>query len=214
MKGRNKSFKIPYVLLPVVFAVFFLIFWFTAGRSVWAYALTQWKAMLIQGSPSYDYEQIMEAGGVEHLNGTVITPLRGEQIGKVTSDAVALQAPLYYGDSVEILESGAGTYTGSYLPGEGGTVLIGAHDATFFAPLEKMKIGDIVKISTIYGEFQYKVTDVKKGEMTDASRYEIHDDQDEIILYTCYPFGVIDEVRTGRFFVYADRITELKDGKE
>ena len=103
-----------------------------------------------------------------------IVPTVGEQYAVLTCESIGLDVPVYCGDTDEIL---------------------GKHDTTFFAPLEKMKENDEVILSTTYGKYTYKVSkrSIIKGADIDLSTKE-----DTLILYTCYPFGEIIKDRNNK----------------
>ncbi len=138
----------------------------------------------------------------------VIIPELGEQYGDITCERIELTAPIYYGDDAKLLEKGAGQYTGSGLPGQGKPIVIGGHDGTFFAPLEDIQVGDTIIITTSYGSFQYKVTELKTEKKVDSTTLDLIQYKEQLILYTCYPFGQLVGNRSGRYFVYCDRTIE------
>ena len=62
--------------------------------------------------------------------------------------------PVYFGDTLEILKKGVGHSSGSYFPGEGGSIIMAGHNfKTFLANLPKANIGDI---TTYNEEIQYR----------------------------------------------------------
>ena len=138
----------------------------------------------------------------------ISTPKYGDQYGEITCDKLQLKAPVYFGDRGNILKKGAGQYNGSFLPGEGGTILIGAHDTTYFKKLENVKKGQTFEFTTEYGIYEYKVKDIK---IVDEDRYdEAYDlgaDKESLVLYTCYPFGKLKGTKEKRMFVYLDKVT-------
>ena len=90
------------------------------------------------------------------------------------------------------LRKGAGLFNGSFLPGFNRTSLIAGHSLPYFECLGDVNVGDIIKISTHYGDFEYKITDTKIGKATDESNYESCPKRERTIdLYTCYPFELI-----------------------
>lgn len=136
------------------------------------------------------------------------TPKYGDQYGEITCDKLQLKAPVYFGDRGNILKKGAGQYNGSFLPGEGGTILIGAHDTTYFKKLEKVKKGQTFEFTTEYGVYEYKVKDIKiveKDKYDEA--YDLSADKESLVLYTCYPFGKLKGTKEKRMFVYLDKVT-------
>lgn len=138
----------------------------------------------------------------------ISTPKYGDQYGEITCDKLQLKAPVYFGDRGNILKKGAGQYNGSFLPGEGETILIGAHDTTYFKKLENVKKGQIFEFTTEYGIYEYKVKDIK---IVDEDKYDVaYDlsaDKESLVLYTCYPFGKLKGTKEKRMFVYLDKVT-------
>lgn len=193
---------IYYPLLTIVLAALLVVLSLTVGRDIGKRMLSQWQVMVIRGAPSYDYEHRAE---LTRDSAEVKHPVKGEQLGQLSCETVGLKAPIYYGDTDQLLEMGAGLYTGAYLPGEGKTIVIGAHDTTFFAPLEDIKPGDLIAVSTLYGDYHYEVERIQTGSMMDQSLYPIQNEEEELILYTCYPFGATGQIREERYFVYAKR---------
>ncbi len=162
--------------------------------------------------------------------GKVSWPKYTEPYGVIECNKINLNAPLYMGDSDYVLggqikdkvendykdefkskidkdfKGAAGTYLGSSIPGDGKTVLVGAHDTTFFKPLEKVKEGMVMNVTTTYARYKYKVKDIRiydKDEIDDA--YDLQSDKERLVLYTCYPFGKLKGDKSKRMFVYLDK---------
>lgn len=133
-------------------------------------------------------------------------PAVGSRYGSIICTEIGLKAPLYYGDSEEILEKGAGQYSLSGMPGEKKSILIGAHDMTFFKPLEKIERNQTIEIKTTYGLYKYKVKETKVIKADDPDLYT-QEKGETLILYTCYPFGLLLGDRSQRFVVYCDKIS-------
>lgn len=152
--------------------------------------------------------QFQDLFGPKNPDGSSIKPGEadipdlGSQYGTIHCDRIGLSVPLYYGDDDKVLQKGAGQYPLSGLPGEGRTILISGHDITFFAPLEDMIEGDLVRILTDYGSFDYEVTDIRITDDSDSSAYDLDSDLEQLIIYTCYPFGRLIGENDGRIFYY------------
>lgn len=134
-------------------------------------------------------------------------PVYGEQYGILENKTLKIKAPVYFGDGSYLLEKGAGSYIGSSIPGADNTILIGAHDTTYFEGLENVKKKDIFTFTTTYGIYEYQVSKIKifeEGEYDKA--YNLNNDEEQLILYTCYPFGKLNGTKTQRMFVYLDKI--------
>ncbi len=138
----------------------------------------------------------------------VAWPKYGEQYGSLTCEALNINAPVYFGDRDELLQKGAGSYIGSSIPGAGSTILLGAHDTTYFKGLEKAKKGDEFIFTTEYGIYRYTVTNtVIADEEQYNQAYELNSENEQLILYTCYPFGTLNGAKTERMFVYLDKVS-------
>lgn len=163
-----------------------------------------------KGAPSYPNEydkdvfQFIQDKGTK-IKSEIQVPSLGIHYGNIYCETINLEAPIYYGDSDSILLEGVGHYTASGLPGEGKPILIGGHDITYFAPLEWIKSGDVVIVTTNYGQFEYKVVSTLITDASDYNAYDLPLDREQLILYTCYPFGQVVGDRD-RFFVYCERI--------
>lgn len=167
--------------------------------------------MITKGAPSYPNEydsKVFDLIGNKVDISEVQIPRLGTQYGYIYSESVDMNAPIYYGDSEEVLLKGVGQYVSSGLPGEGKPILIGGHDVTYFAPLEFIAIGDKVTIDTNYGKFEYVVTNNAIADADDMSAYDLTSSLEQLILYTCYPFGEVVGNRSKRYFVYCDRVLE------
>lgn len=134
-------------------------------------------------------------------------PEYGEKYGVIRCERLGINADLYMGDSNKVLNVGAGTYFGGRIPGDQGTVMIAAHCHTFFRTLEKAEVGDIFNIETTYGNYVYKVNEIKVVPATDTECYDFSLDYENLIVYTCFPLNTLLS-RTQRFMVYC----ELVDG--
>lgn len=128
-------------------------------------------------------------------------PVPGDALGSLAIGGTAVDCTLYYGDSDDLLKQGAGLYTGAGLPGQGGCVLVGGHTNTYFRDLEKVEVGDEVRLSLCYGEYVYQITDWKIARADDADTYDLHPEQEQLVLYTCYPFGALYETPM-RYFLF------------
>lgn len=128
-----------------------------------------------------------------------------KQFGKLKIKGTKVDAKLFYGDGTVPLRNGVGIYGGSFIPGYGKTILVAGHNNTYFNGLKKVKKGDIVKINTSYGNYEYKVTNTAIRDHKDKKAYDLEADHENLILYTCYPFDSLG-LTNQRFFVYAEKV--------
>lgn len=55
-------------------------------------------------------------------------PEYGTKYGTIKIPSLNINLPLYYGDSLSVIKYGVGQSSGSYFPGEGGTILCVGHN--------------------------------------------------------------------------------------
>lgn len=132
-------------------------------------------------------------------------PAYGAHYAKFEIANASISADLYFGDNSAILKKGLGQFYGSSIPGYGKPILISGHNNGAFNRLQYVKAGDIATITTNYGVYQYKVAGTRIAQSTDTSAYDLKQNNEQLILYTCYPFNTLG-LTSQRFFVYADKI--------
>lgn len=136
-------------------------------------------------------------------------PEYGTKYADIKIDSLNINLPLYFGDTLSILRNGAGQTSGAYFPGEGGTVVVMAHNtADMFKRLPEIENGAKINIETPYGEFEYEVYDTKIVNMKDVDALDIQDKEERLVAYTCYPVTGIGH-KTERFLVYA-KLVDIK----
>ena len=133
-------------------------------------------------------------------------PQDDDYIGHLTIEGTVVDCEVYYGDSETQFSKGAGVSMGSCIPGAGSTVMIGAHTGTYFRDLESVAQGADITITTDYGEYHYTVTRCAVVEETDTTAYDLDAEEENIILFTCYPFGILTRT-TQRYLVYGDFVS-------
>lgn len=133
----------------------------------------------------------------------------GDMYAYVRCLRIALDAPVYKGDDIQILKHGVGQNFASGQPGFGKLVLLCGHNNTHFNALKNIAIDDIVEIETSYGIYKYKVNNTAVLEASDKKAYDFYVDHEQLVMYTCYPFDMLSSTPY-RFFVYADLISGPK----
>lgn len=136
-------------------------------------------------------------------------PEYGTKYGTIKIPSLNIDLPLYYGDSLSIIRYGVGHSSGSYFPGEGGSVLCVGHNTSgMLRDLPKIKNGVKIIIETNYGKYTYKVYDTKVVKQTELEAAPIQREKEILMLYTCYPINSIGHAKN-RFFTYANLIEEV-----
>ncbi|MDY5204457.1 MAG: class D sortase [Gemmiger sp.] len=128
----------------------------------------------------------------------------GDKLGRIWVEGTNVDCGLYLGDDEAEFSRGAGCRAESdcVLPGENGTVFIGAHTGTYFADLGSCQIGAIIHLDTDWGDFAYQITDMQVILETDIDKVRWGASEPSCILYTCYPFGILTHT-IQRYAVYA-----------
>ena len=130
-------------------------------------------------------------------------PEYGTKYGDSSIDSLDVDLPLYYGDTLSILRNGVGHSSGSYFPGEGGTIVCMAHNTIgYLYNLSDIEIGANIVITTTYGKFTYKVEETKIVPETQVDAVSVSHGEEMLILYTCYPTNTFGHA-TKRFITYS-----------
>lgn len=206
-KKQNKI--LTYGKMSLLYIVLGAVIIYIGGKPLANYMVSRASMIIVKGTPNSTgsngklLKPIVENGNTTDKS-VILKPTLNTQYGTISCEKIALTSPLYYGDNSYALENGAGQYKEGGFPGEGKPVLIGGHDGTFFTPLKDIKKGDVVKIETTYGEFSYQVTGMKVADKNDKKAYDLTQSKEQLILYTCYPFGQLIGERSKRYFVYCN----------
>ena len=133
-------------------------------------------------------------------------PEYGSRYGNIKIESLDISLPLYYGDKLSILKNGIGQSSGSYFPGEGGSIICMGHNTkAFLYKLPQIKKEAIIEVETTYGTFRYKVDKTKIVNMYNVDELPIQKDEEILMLYTCYPVNGLGH-KTDRFVVYAEKV--------
>jgi len=125
-------------------------------------------------------------------------------IGRIEAPRLGISVVVMEGASASILRHAAGHIPGTALPGEPGNVGISAHRDTFFRPLKDIRRNDTISVSTLGGEYHYRVVSTRIVMPDDLSVLDAGSDE-VLTLVTCYPFYFIGPAPQ-RFIVRANRV--------
>ena len=133
-------------------------------------------------------------------------PEYGAQYATIEIPRIDVNLPVYFGSTLDVLKNGVGHDSASYFPGEGGSIIYMGHNSkNAFRRSSELKKGDEITVKTSYGDFTYKIYDMKLIEETDLDALPIQKDEEILMCYTCYPFNNIGYA-TQRYVVYAKPI--------
>ena len=72
---------------------------------------------------------------------------------------VGLKGVVIEGDSDAVLDRAIGHLPDTPLPWQEGNSALAAHRDTIFRPLEGVRLGDVLRLRTPHGDFDYRVTE-------------------------------------------------------
>ena len=55
--------------------------------------------------------------------------------------------------------------------------------------------------------YQYQVSRTDVKDHNDSTAYDLLQEKEELVMYTCYPFETMVGTKTDRFFVYCEKIS-------
>lgn len=103
-----------------------------------------------------------EAGVGASTTTTLPRPGPGEPVALLEIPRLGVERVVVEGVEVADLHEGPGHYPHSRLPGEPGNVAIAGHRTTYGAPfhrIDELEPGDRILLTTLWGEFEYRVSD-------------------------------------------------------
>ena len=121
---------------------------------------------------------------------SVATPAElGSGIAIIDVPRIGLHSVVVEGVSVPDLRKGPGHVPGSAMPGGAGNVVISGHRTTYGAPfsrLNELSGGDLIRMITTRGTFDYRVTQQRIVSPTEVSVIAPSSDS-RLTLTTCHP---------------------------
>lgn len=126
-------------------------------------------------------------------------------IGRMEVRRLDVSVVVAEGTSNKTLRRAVGHIAGTALPGQPGNVGIAGHRDTFFRPLRNIQRDDIITLTTLRGEYRYRV--VSTNVVSPDNVAVLDSDENEVLtLVTCYPFYFVGPA-PGRFIVRATRMS-------
>jgi sortase A len=125
-------------------------------------------------------------------------------IGRLDISRLGLSVIVIEGVRAATLRRAVGHIPGTALPGQPGNVAISGHRDTFFRPLRNIRRDDMVTLTTLLGEFRYRVVSTSIVRPDNIAVLAPTENQ-ILTLVTCYPFYFVGPAPS-RFIVRAERI--------
>jgi sortase A len=131
----------------------------------------------------------------------------GSLIGRIEIPRLGLSDVVMEGTDAETLRRAVGHIAETPLPGQPGNTAISGHRDTFFRPLRKIQRNDLITLTTLQGEYVYRVVSTSVVEPSDVSVLNSNGGE-ELTLITCYPFYFVGAA-PHRFVVQAERVDQM-----
>ena len=135
-----------------------------------------------------------------------------EVIGVLEIPAMELTMPVYLGASDDHLAAGAAVLGNASAPigGDNTNCVIAAHrgwrGADYFRHIDKLAVGDEVRITNLWETLTYTVADIQIIQPHEVDKIKIQQGRDLLTLLTCHPYA---SGGRQRFVVYCER-TEVR----
>ena len=128
----------------------------------------------------------------------------GATVGRIEIPRLNIAAIVREGADDKVLKRAVGRVTTTAMPGEDGNIGLAAHRDTLFRNLRDVRMGDLVRIITPSGTYEYKVDSLK---IVKPDNVEVlnRTPKPAVTLVTCYPFNYIGSAPK-RFIVRATQI--------
>ena len=138
--------------------------------------------------------------------------IEDEIIGVLEIPAMELTMPVYLGASDDHLAAGAAVLGNTSAPigGDNTNCVIAGHrgwrGADYFRHIDKLAVGDTVKLTNLWETLTYTVTDTQIIQPHEVDVIKIQSDRDLLTLLTCHPYA---SGGRQRYVVYCER-TEVR----
>ena len=130
---------------------------------------------------------------------------RGEPVGVLKITRIGLSGVVVEGDDEGVLGAAIGHLSDTPLPWEDGNSALAAHRDALFRPLKDVRSGDLLRLTTPYGDFDYRVRETLTVAPEDLWVLD-PTPVPMLTLISCYPFNYLGPAPE-RFIVRAERIS-------
>ena len=138
--------------------------------------------------------------------------IEDEIIGVLEIPSMQLTMPVYLGASDEHLAAGAAVLGNTSAPigGDSANCVIAGHrgwkGADYFRHIDKLAVGDEVRITNLWETLAYTVADIQIIQPHEVDKIKIQQGRDLLTLVTCHPYA---SGGRQRYVVYCER-TEVR----
>ncbi len=199
MRATIKSIIVALMYSIIIFAIIYLLFSDSISKAI---SIVDMISVDTSKKILKDVKINLDTKNLENY------PEYGAKYGSIKIPSLNINLGLYYGDTLAILRYGVGHSSGSYFPGEGGSVVCMGHNTKgMLRELPQIKNGEKIIIETTYGIYTYEVYETGVVEQTKLDAVQIQREKEILMLYTCYPVNSIGHAKN-RFIVYANLVEE------
>jgi len=125
-------------------------------------------------------------------------------LGRMEIPRLGVSVIVAEGTDETTLRRAGGHIAGTSFPGQRGNVGIAGHRDTLFRPLRNIRRNDLITLTTLAGEYRYRVMSTEVVSPSDVAVLE-PDGHETLTLVTCYPFYFVGPA-PDRFTVRAERV--------
>jgi LPXTG-site transpeptidase (sortase) family protein len=129
---------------------------------------------------------------------------RGSTVGRIEIPRISVSTLVREGSDDKTLKRAAGHVPYTALPGEHGNVGIAAHRDSFFRNLRNVREGDVIRMETSWGLYEYEV-EALNIVMPENVEVLHPTPAPSLTLVTCYPFNYVGSAPK-RFIVRARQV--------
>lgn len=177
------------------------------GAGVTGYAGWGIVKSKVQADVSIEKAKEVVAKAAEPKRDERFAPATGEVVGLLKIPDINSELAIIEGTDPDELEKGVGHYKGSYYPGENGQIVLSGHRDTVFRSLGELELGDELTMKMPFGEHTYNIVETKIVEADDLSIITLQNEEEELIVTTCYPFSYIGNAPQ-RYIIYAKKAAD------
>ncbi|WP_300351091.1 class D sortase [Clostridium sp.] len=113
----------------------------------------------------------------------------GDEIALIDIDKIGIHSVVLEGSSLDVLEHNIGHFENTAMPGESGNFGIAGHrnniNNEVFRDINKLEIGDKIKITTIKDSFEYEVNNISVISPQEVEVLSQNIEKKEMTIVTC-----------------------------
>lgn len=159
------------------------------------------ETKLYQDNQSQVLDQALQEAPAARAESPGTANREGALLGRIKINAIGLSAIIQEGVADTTLRHAVGHIPGTPPLGQGGNIGLAAHRDTFFRGLRNIRLNDEITLTTVSGNFRYRVASTQVVAPEDT---KVLDDAagNILTLVTCYPFNFVGSAPK-RFIVRA-----------